>query len=507
MKKFLFPRFLLLLLFLPGWAAAQPGFITDSLQVYIEREMKRWTVPGLTITIIQDGKVAVMKGFGITDLDTKKPVDENTLFRIGSCTKAFTATATAMLQEDKKLSLDGKVTEYLPSFSLNDPCITQQVIVRDLMCHRMGFRTFQGDFVNWNSNLTSEEVIDNLRNLEPPFPFRTTWGYNNAGFVAAGEIIRKISGSPWDVFLKNRVFDPLQMSRTSATTAAITADQNAARAYTMVNDQLTRIDYDHIDNLGASASINSSARDMANWILMLLQNGKFLEKEVVPAKALSETFKSHSITGDSYSKLFPSRHFQNYGLGWALFDYGGKRIISHNGGIYGFVTNVTIIPELNCGWFVSTNTDQNSLYTAIQYQLLDALTGQPYKNYSDVFFANKAKGEEEERQQRASWKEATAKKNPPPLPLKSFAGDYVNKAYGKITLEEKKNQLLIRFSRHAMTATLEHLADGNFLCTYSDPEFGVVEVPFTLANGEVSGLTLSCNTFIDYMSYVFEKMK
>jgi len=495
-----------LLLLMMG-TKAQPAFVTDSLDVYISREMARWNIPGVAIAIVKDGKVVVMKGYGITGLDTKKKVNENTLFRIGSCTKAFTATCVSLLDYQKKISLDDPITKWLPDFRMYDSCVTNQVIIRDLMCHRLGLETFEGDFVNWNSTLTSTEIIHNLRNLVPVYPFRTTWGYCNAGFVTAGELIPTITGKSWDEFVKTNIFDPLQMTRTSSSYAAIKKDDNAAEAYARVNNAISRIDYDQTDNLAAAAAINSSAHDMANWILMQLDNGRFNGTQVIPSPVLETTHTSNSIISDNYSRLFPTRHFQNYGLGWELMDYGGKKIISHDGGVYGFVTNVTIIPELHTGWVILTNTDDNSLFSALQYQLLDAFLDQPYKNYSTVYHKSASNRNASEQKQVDEWKKTVAQKNTMTVELKAFSGTYHNPSYGDVEVKLEGKELVIHFQHHTMTARLEYMDDANFLCTYSDPEFGVKVVPFALEEGRVKQMTLTCNEFIDFMPYEFVKVK
>src|SRR4051812_25056507 len=150
-------------------------FITDSLDVYINRALTNWRIPGAAICIVKDGKVVLVKGYGTKELGMSNKVDANTLFMIGSNTKAFTATALAMLQADKKISLDDKVTKYIPEFKMDNKLAGEEAIVRDLLCHRLGFRTFQGDFTFYNTNLSRYQVIEKLGKMKATYPFRTTW--------------------------------------------------------------------------------------------------------------------------------------------------------------------------------------------------------------------------------------------------------------------------------------------------------------------------------------------
>ena len=205
---------------LPHVQAGVPSFVKDSLDNYVTRALGDWEIPGVAVCVIKDGKVAVMKGYGVKDYDTKDKVDENTLFMIGSNSKAFTATALAMLDAEKppagKLSLDDKVVKWIPEFKLDNKAAGEQAIIRDLLCHRIGFRTFQGDFTYWTSNLTRRDVIEKMSHIKATYPFRTTWGYTNAAFLTAGEIIPKATGMQWEDFVKAKIFDPLDMKNTLA---------------------------------------------------------------------------------------------------------------------------------------------------------------------------------------------------------------------------------------------------------------------------------------------------
>ena len=167
-------------------ALAQPAFVKDSLDAFITREMQRWQVPGLAIAIVKDGQVVVQKGYGVKQFDKpESKVDENTLFQIASNSKAFTGTAVAWLNSEKRLSLDEKVTTYLPYFKLYESTSTDLCTVRDLLCHRLGTQTFQGDFLNWGSNLTRKQIVEGLSRTKPVHPFRYKYGYSNAGFITA----------------------------------------------------------------------------------------------------------------------------------------------------------------------------------------------------------------------------------------------------------------------------------------------------------------------------------
>src|SRR6185369_15513876 len=195
-------------------------------------------IPGIAVCVVKNGKVVVMKGYGVKDYDANEKVDENTLFMIGSNTKAFTATAIAMLDADKKLSLEDNVTKWIPEFKLENKMAGEQAIIRDLLCHRIGFRTFQGDFTYWTSNLTRAEVIEKMSHIKAVYPFRTKWAYTNAAFLTAGEIIPQASGLQWETYLTEKIFKPLGMNRTLALSKDLPAATNKCAPYTTAEGKL-----------------------------------------------------------------------------------------------------------------------------------------------------------------------------------------------------------------------------------------------------------------------------
>lgn len=486
-------------------AFPQNTFITDSLDGYINRAMKQWQIPGMAVAVVKDGKVVVAKGYGVREVGKPGKVDENTLFMIASNTKAFTATSLCLLEQQKRLSLDDKVTKWMPNFRLYDTLATRDVMIRDLLCHRIGLETFQGDFINIWSDLSRQDVIDHMRLHKPVYPFRTTFGYCNAAFLTAGQIIPLATDTSWDDYVKYHFLLPLKMTRTSTNIAAIKGDNNAAQPYTRFNDSLVKIQYMSFDNIAPAGSINSSVKDMSNWLLMQLDSGRFDGKQLVPFDALQETRAGQTIEG-SGSSFFPSNHFSVYGLGFDLEDYGGKLIVSHSGGAAGFVSYVTLIPEEHLGIVVLTNTDVNSLFFALPRQITDAYLGMPYRNYSDIFFSFAERRRMRENEELKKDRELVARKQPPSLSLKSYSGTYANSVYGTITIKAENNKLNIYFSHHpGLIGQLEPRDGNTFLCTYSDPEYGIKVIPFTVENNQVKSVTITVNDEIEFLPYEFVK--
>ena len=467
--------------------------------------MKDWQIPCVAVCVIKDGKVVVMKGYGVQEVGTNNKVDTNTLFMIGSNSKAFTGTALAMLDADKKLSLDDHVQKWLPDFKLYDPWVAKEANIRDLLCHRLGFETFQGDFMYFDSDLTLQEVREKFGKVKPVYSFRSKWGYTNAAFMTAGEIIPKVTGKTWAEFLEERIFTPLEMNHTLALSKSIANASNKASAHTVDKGVLKKIPYGNIDNMAPAGSISSSVSDMSHWLLMQLNNGRYHDKQVVSSGAIAQTRLPHSILGNG-GHMYNKAHFALYGLGWFLEEYSGRKFVGHTGGVNGFVTSVAMIPEEKLGIIVFTNTDANNFYEALRYEIMDAYLGLPYRNYSNVYLGfNK-----NQEKQAADWlkkkQDTTATKPATSLSLNAYAGNYTHEVYGKMTIKPENGKLVARFEHHTgRYATLEPLGGNRFLATFSEALYGIKVWPFTVEKDKVKSVTVTMADFVEFTPYEFYK--
>jgi CubicO group peptidase (beta-lactamase class C family) len=344
-----------------------------------------------------------------------------------------------------------------------------------------------------------------MRNVKPQYSFRSRYGYCNMGFVTAGEIVSMVTDTTWENFLKYHFFMPLNMKRTTTSYSAIVSDSNAAKPYTVVENKLTRIDYANIDNIGPCASINSSIKDISNWIMMQLDSGKFNGTQVFPYSVIKQTQTSNMIVREPSGRV-PSSHFVTYGLGWQLEDMYGVKVISHNGGANGFVTNVTLIPEWKTGFVILTNTDANALYVALRQQLIDALANQPYKNVSEVYFTANEKGNKEDQRRIDDLRAKAKTKIVMELSLDKYQGKYKNEVYGEMEIKKEKSGLVMLLSHHPrVKGILVPTSASEFMCTYSDPTYGIHSFPVKIENGAVKSITVKVNDFVDYLPYEFIK--
>jgi CubicO group peptidase (beta-lactamase class C family) len=357
---------------------AQQGPPAD-LDAYVARSMKTFDVPGMAVAIVKDGNVVVSRGYGVRKLGEATPVDENTLFGIGSNTKAFTAAALATLVDEGKISWDDPVYERLKGFEMYDPYVSKEMRIRDLLCHRSGLGLGEGDLMFWpQTTFTRDEVVYRLRYLKPMSSFRTTYAYNNLMFLTAGQVVAEVSGKSWDDYLREKVFLPLGMKTTNTSTNAYKAGDDWAWPHSKVDGKLQAIPFENLDNAGPAGSINSSVSEMSKWMLLQLNQGKIpgTETRLFSEKSSREMWAQQMIVpiGDAPPELRNlRRHFSGYGMGWGLRDYKGRKLVSHSGGVAGFVTRVMLVPEENLGVVILTNAEEDGAFDAILYHVLDQI--------------------------------------------------------------------------------------------------------------------------------------
>ena len=488
------------LLLITKVSLSQGNFIKDSLDIYINREMTRWNLPGLAIAIVKDGKVVLMKGYGYADATKKIPVTEKTEFQIASNSKAFTGTSVALLEHFGKLKLDDLVKTHLPYFKMQDDYLTNHVTIRDILSHRIGYETFQSDLINWASTKTRKELVENMANVTPKFGFREKYGYCNMGFVTAGEIIKAVSDTTWDDYLKFHYFQPLGMTRTGTTYQNFITSVNASKAYTLLNGNLFEILPSKVDNIGAAGSMTSNVNDLSKWVMMQLGNGTYNGKEIVPAKVIQETRNSNTIVS---RKSRTGHNFMNYGLGWFLADAYGKKIVEHDGGANGFLSKTVLIPEENFGYVILTNSDGQSLFDALSEQIINDLNKQPYTNISATYYGYFKEGYDEEQAAIKKLRVEVEAYKVPGDAYKKLVGTYTNKVYGKIFIEAKDGYAEVSFEFHPQYKGKIRFKNSNtMVIEYNDASsLGVKEIKVSDKSIEIK-----VTDFVDMDTYLFTKI-
>ncbi len=413
-----------------------------------------FNVPGMAIAIVKDGEVILSKGYGVKNSKTGEKVDNESLFAIASNSKAFTSAALAILVDEKKVSWNDKVRKHLPWFSLYSAFVSEEMTIRDLLCHRSGLATFSGDLIWYGTTHSREEVIRRAQYLEPVYGFRESYGYSNIMFLAAGEIVAKVSGQSWDDFIKQRFFTPLGMTHSNTTVRELNMKSgNVASPHNEVMGKNIPIDYVNWDNIGPAGSINSCVADLSNWIKLQLGKGTLNGKTYWSESRAYEMWEN--LTPKPVSKWqrenMPSRHFNGYGLGWELMEYGGKKVISHGGGYDGMISKTVLVPELNLGFVILTN-NISSLSSCLTYAILDDYCNVPVKKDWVATFLQ-FKKEDEEATTKAALEDAKARvqNTKPSLALASYCGTYSSDMYGDVDISQNAaGELLIDFKPTAL---------------------------------------------------------
>ncbi|MBV9574093.1 MAG: serine hydrolase [Acidobacteriales bacterium] len=433
-------------------ASAQKALPPD-LDEYVTRAMKTFDVPGLSVAIVKDGKVVLTKGYGVRKLGASTPVDQNTLFGIGSNTKAFTAAALATLVDEGKLSWDDPVYERLPGFQMYDPYVSHEMTIRDLLTHRSGMGLGEGDLLFWpHTTFTRDDIIYRLRFMKPASSFRSRFAYDNLMYIAAGQIIPAVTGKSWEDYVRERILVPLGMETTNLTNTAFKSSDDYAWPHSKIDGKLQAVDFVSLDNAAPAGSINSSAADMSKWVLLQLNRGKFVDRE---GRLFSEQESREMWTPETILPIHPgpaataalSPNFLDYGFGWFLRDYYGRKLVGHTGGVLGFVSSVMLAPDENLGVVILTNAESDAAFDSILYRILDF-----YFSVAPTDWTAVLKSAVDQRQKEAAEvikKQETTRSadSRPSLPLQKYAGIYNDAWYGPAT---------IRLHDGKLTFTLDH---------------------------------------------------
>jgi CubicO group peptidase (beta-lactamase class C family) len=415
------------------------------IDAYAQNVMNTWKRPGMAIAVVKDDKQVFAKGYGVRELGKQEPVDADTLFAIASNSKAFTAAALAILVDEKKVAWDDKVSKYLPDFQMYDPWVTSELTVRDLLSHRVGLDTFSGDLLWYETTYTDDQILGRVKYLKPVSSFRTRYGYQNLMFIAAGAVIEKVSGKPWGVFVKERILDPLGMTRTTTTIRDL--KDNAAMPHNESGGTLRVLPRGSVDGATAAAGLNASVNDLSKWIRLQLGRGKFEGKQIFSEAQSWQMWQPNIMLpiSEAASKNNPTRHFNAYGMGWGMYDYYGRKVLNHSGGLDGFLSYTVLIPEEKAGFVVLTNNESPS-FAVMMNKIRDILVGAPNRDWNseavEQIKRNKADAERTTNEQDAA-RVATAK---PSLPLAAYAGTYNDKMYGDVVVSEENGKLVMRFT-------------------------------------------------------------
>jgi len=487
MRRLWLPFALALATLRPSLGRAQAAPF-QGLDAYVAKAMQDWKVPGLAMAIVHNDSIIVLKGFGTRTVGKTEPVNEHTLFAIGSSSKAFTATLAAMMVDEGKMQWDAPVSRYLASFQLFDPYASREITLRDVLSHRSGLA--RGDLMWYGSDLPRDEIVRRVRFLKPSWSFRAQFGYQNIMFLTAGQSVSQVAGRSWDDLVRERIFQPLGMQESNTSVRALAGQPNVATPTVELNDTVRSVAWRNIDNIAPAGSINSTASDMAQWVRFHLNGGKVGSKQVLSKGALDEEYVPNMVVPVSGPQraINPESHFMEYGMGWFLQDFRGREIIHHGGNIDGMTALVAFMPEEKTGLIILTNMNGTALPTALMYRVFDTYLKVPPRDWSaEILKASKAQlAQAREAQKKQEAQRVSGTK--PSLGLDEYAGTYSDSMYGDAKVRVENGALHATLGA-AFDGTLEHWHYDTFRAAWRDPMLGKTMLTFVLgADGKVAQL-------------------
>ncbi|MBZ0200011.1 MAG: serine hydrolase [Ignavibacteriaceae bacterium] len=478
MKRF--SNLLVLLFFIPVLLFGQQDVNLKQLDDYFSSAIEKFEIPGVAIGIVQNDSIIFAKGYG-------NNITPNTVFGIASMSKAFTAASIGMLVDEKKINWDDKVQKYLADFTLSDPYVSSQLNISDILSHRSGLRTFDGDLLWYGSNYSRSEVIKRIRKLSLRNQFRADYGYQNVMFITAGEVVEKVTGTTWDNFVHQRIFKKLGMNNSSTSVNEFTEGMDIAIPH-VDGKPIKQINY---DNSGPAASINSSVLDLLKWARMWLNNGKWNGEQILSEEVINQIFTPRVMMPVKPNNKY-GINFQGYGFGWFMFDYSGYKVVHHGGGLPGVHTKIVLVPAANLGFVILTN-QINGAIDAFMYKILDAFLNNKNVDYASQSYEAYQKYFTMLDDQKTKREENRVKGTSPSLPVEKYAGNFLDDYYGSAEIKFEDNNLSLTLlpTKELFTGILTHWHYNTFKIEFADAYLPYGLINFELnTNCELTGFTI-----------------
>jgi CubicO group peptidase (beta-lactamase class C family) len=466
------------------------------LDEYIEKTRQDWKVPGIGVAIIEKDKMVHAKGYGFADLEKQRKVTPNTLFAIGSSSKAFTAASICLLADQQLLDLDEPVITYLPDFQLQDEYATKKMTPRDLLSHVSGLP--RHDLVWYGAPKSRTELYQVLKHLEPSTSFRGAWQYQNLMYMTAGVLIEKVSGKSWEAFVQENFFDPLDMKTANFSVKDMEKAEDHALPYNEEEEELKKMDFRNIDAMGPAGSINASVTEMANWVKMHIAGGTFNDNEIIGKASLKQSHRPHSIVPGNASEEFA---YTNYGLGWFITSYRGDLLLHHGGNIDGYSAMVAFMPMDSVGMVILTNKNGTGAPGVIREAIADFMMGNDMIDWNSKRLEQVKKAmeaaEKAEKEEDLNRVEGTQ----PSHELSAYTGKYSHPAYGEAEVAEKDGQLMV--ATYAGEFPLNHYHYDIFELDFPT---GALKVSFaTGMDGKIKNMEAPLEQALPDSPIVFEK--
>ncbi|MCB0634487.1 MAG: serine hydrolase [Lewinella sp.] len=482
----------------------------EGIETELNAVLDSFQTPGFAVSVVSKDRILYARGFGYRDYENKIPADANTLYAIGSCTKAFTSSVLGQLREEGKIVFDEAPRKYLPELIFFNDEMNNGITVKDLMCHMTGLPRHD---LSWYLNPTDskKELIKRVAYQEPFTGVRQSWYYNNFMFLAQGLIAEELTGKSWEQNVADRFFKPLGMSRSNLSIDGLKQSDNAALGYELTNEgEISKLDYYHIAGMSPAGSINSSVNEMANWVITWINGGIFKGDTLLPAGYIREAMSAQSIVNAGLPEAkHPDLHFSSYGYGWFTSSYKGHYRVQHGGNIDGFSANTCFFPSDSIGIVVLTNQNGSAVPSVVRNIVSDRILGVERSDWTAELMSNLRAGRKAQKEglaNRAANRKTGAK---PSHLLPEYAGEYNHPGYGTFEVIVKNDSLFAKFP--IKTFWLKHYHYDVFQPLEATPS-GIdtsdlapgfdLNMNFKANNtGEISSLSLKAEPMLDPIEF------
>ncbi len=433
------------------------SYFTGELAGTISEALSLWKCASVGLGVIKGGETVFCGGFGKRDLENGLDADGDTLYQIGSSSKSFTAALCAKLVDEGKLSWDKPIRETAPELRFYDAFTSDNVTLRDLLCHRTGVPRHE---YSWYGNqFTRKELAENVRFLEPNQPFRSRMQYNNYGYVLAGYLVEKVTGMTWEKCLEEYLFRPLGMNRTTAFLDDIEQDENHAVPYSSPEDgsiagtrkipfYRTEVE-DKAAGTGApfgpAGSINSSPSDMLKWLKFHLGDGSAADKRILSEASLNELHKPNIFLPAPLDMPHDETILHSYAMGWMVEVYRGHKVMHHGGNINGFSAMMFAVPDLDLGIVALTNMDSCFLHMSVVRTIVDHYLGIEGGDWINRYYDFSSKSHDKLPETIHSLSGDKIPGTTPGHLPGDYAGSYARKGYGPCSVSAEDGRLMLHF--------------------------------------------------------------
>ena len=474
-----------------AFAQQSPQSFPKELDDYVAATVRDWEIPGVAIAVVKNGKVVVVRGYGVRGMGKPETIDENTIFDAASLTKSFTVAAIASLVDEKKMSWDDPVKQYIPTMEFPDPYLTANITMRDLLCHRTGVRATNSAW--YFTNVNRSQLLGLLKNMEIAAPFRTQSVYSNIGFTIAGEAAARAAGTTWEDLITQRIIVPLGMKRTTAVFALAPAMGNIASGHALINgvQRVTPREGTQRDMTAPAGAIQSSAADLATWMIFQLGDGTFQGKRILSAAAMNEMHSPQIVipTNEAFRTARQIKYFAAYGLGWQVFDYRGNRMLWHSGTGDGQTAFLVLLPDSHLGVVVLINSWKAgpALNNAIASRIMDYYLGIRTRDYSSEYRESWTRSLQQSIEAARKFEASQLKGTTPTLPLSQYIGVFHDKLGLDVKVWLEGDSLRLQYGGGEI-ADLTHWHHDTFWARWQNPLHAEQRSTFVQFNMSPQGL-------------------